>query len=139
MSKNFYLIADGTGKFNYSNKGFVATPHYISLVTAKYRAKDLVDGASRWFRRDQYYIDKVNSLRGITINAYYLNSENEMRLLPSAPNMDLMTFLQTHKMEREKKILETLFNAVPMTTTSESAGQTKNNTVIPRHIAIVSP
>lgn len=118
MSKNFYLIADGTGKFNYSNKGFVATPHYISLVTAKYRAKDLVDNASRWFRPDQWHIDTVNSLRGITVNAYCLNSSNEMLLNPSVPNMDFMTFLQFHKMERERKILEKLFNTVPNPTTT---------------------
>ena len=112
--KSFFLIINKDGQFNYSNKGFTNTPHYVSLVTAKYRASDLVKGVRRFFDpKYEYNLDRVRELRGITIRAYKLNDMCEMVLEPALPDMTLADFFTTFNMTKEPPILEWLYDKVP--------------------------
>ena len=96
----YLLIENKDGKFNYSNKGFVDTPHYISLVTAKYRAKDIVKSAHRWFDpKDKYCIERVRDLLKMKIRYYNLDSHGQMLLEPAMPEMDLYTFADAENMQ----------------------------------------
>ena len=96
----YLLIENKDGKFNYSNKGFVDTPHYISLFTAKYRAKDLTKNVKRWFDpTDQYAIQRARDLMLMKIRYYNLDQHGQMLLEPAMPEMDIYTFADTENMQ----------------------------------------
>ena len=102
-NKIYFLIRNKKGQCSYSNKGFVNTPHYISEATVKYRVKELVEGAVRWFDpAEKYQVDQARELRDVTVTVYNFDSHPEgggMMREPAMPVMDLVDFCQTYNMQ----------------------------------------
>jgi len=90
---NFILIINKEGKFNYSNKGFQNSPHYIAMATAKYRAKDLVFMQTRFFDpKTQWKIEQAEDLLRIRVRYYQIDDRAQMLLNPDKPEMSLREF-----------------------------------------------
>lgn len=115
-SKLYYLIINGEGKFNFSNKGFQGTPHYVSLVTAKYRVRDLISDVARFFNpaRDLYRIDNLTQMK---IRAYTLNSNYGMILDPNSPEMNIREFAISQKMNEIVNTYDALVKHLPVNNT----------------------
>lgn len=117
MDKLYYLVINGGGKFNYSNKGFQATPHYISLVTAKYRVKDIINSTARFFDpRYAFHITRVGDLRYMKVRAYQLNSEYEMIQSQDQPEQPIREFALAHDMSDVVKNYDSLMIKIKAST-----------------------
>lgn len=116
-NKLYYLVINGEGKFNYSNKGFQATPHYISLVTAKYRVKDIINSTARFFNpRHAFHITRVDDLRYMKVRAYQLNSEYEMIQSQDQHPQPIREFALAHGMGDVVKNYDALMIKASITT-----------------------
>lgn len=110
----FYLIINREGKFNYSNKGFQNSPHYIALATAKYRAKDLILSASRFFDPQRsYHVERALELKDMKVRTFKITVDAEMLIDRDQPDMTLREFVDKHKMESEVDIYDKLMQNIP--------------------------
>ena len=92
----YFLIRNAEGQCNYSNKGFVDTPHYISRATVKYRVQDMVMHVARWFKPgDPHDRQRLQHLLGVKITVFYFNeATGEMILDQSYSPMSIVEFCE---------------------------------------------
>lgn len=110
----FYLIINKEGKFNYSNKGFQNSPHYVTLTTAKYRAKDIILGTHRFYDpQHAYHVERALALKDMKVRAFKLNAKAEMLVDPDKPDLTLREFVEQNKMEYEVDIYDKIMRKIP--------------------------
>lgn len=110
----YFLIRNAAGLCNYSNKGFVDTPHYISRVTAKYRVKDSVANVARWFDpKSDHSLYRLRYLSEVKITVFYFNeATGEMSVDQSYSPMSIVEFCEKFDMVDIKDTMSKLIQFV---------------------------
>jgi len=110
----YFLIRNAAGQCNYSNKGFVDTPHYISRVTAKYRVKDSVAIVARWFDpKSDRSLQRLQDLAEVKVTVFYFNeATGEMIADQSYSPMSIIEFCEKFDMADIKDAMSKLIQFV---------------------------
>ena len=110
----YFLIRNAAGLCNYSNKGFVDTPHYISRVTAKYRVKDLVENVARLFDpKSDHCLYRLRYLSEVKVTVFYFNEANgEMSVDQSHSPMSIIEFCEKFDMADIKDAMSKLIQFI---------------------------
>lgn len=110
----YFLIRNAAGQCNYSNKGFVDTPHYISRVTAKYRIEELVKNIARWYDPEREYSrQRLRDLAEVKVTVFYFNEvTGEMIVDQSYSPMSVIEFCEKFNMAEIKDIMFKLIQRI---------------------------